>query len=107
MLVSLSGLFGSGSDHGVDGFVGQNVLVAGIVLDQLSVLHGEASAYAVDLFVDLALMAGLGAAARGLGLDSSGTVAGCTTLCGVGGTWTFVSLKLQLGLEEREILYSL
>merc|ERR1719464_326278 len=42
------------SAHGVDGLVGQVVLSAGVVLDELSVLHGEASSHAVDLLVDLA-----------------------------------------------------
>merc|ERR1719464_2409120 len=42
------------SAHGVDGLVGQVVLSAGVVLDELAVLHGVASSHAVDLLVDLA-----------------------------------------------------
>jgi len=59
--------------HGVDGFVGQIVLGAGVVLDQLSVLHGEACAHSVDLLVDLApvVVALLSSPGHG-GLDSAG-----------------------------------
>merc|ERR550532_818091 len=41
------------SSHGVDGLVGQIVVGAGVVLDQLAVLHLEALGQPVDLLVDL------------------------------------------------------
>ena len=61
------------ASHGVDGLVGEVVVGAGVVLDELAILHLVALSHPVDLLVDLspvvvALLTGPGHG----GLDPAG-----------------------------------